>query len=85
MGTSSLLELKQLGCGTDLSPQFSAKVKERVELYIYSPSWAFMACIRVKFTYFTLPQKKILPLPFLFLIFVIMNILMKVLDLHEDD
>jgi len=42
-----------------------------------------MACTSVKFTYFTLPQKKILP--FLLHIFIIMNILMKVLDLHEDD
>jgi len=85
MGTSSLQEVKQLGCGTDLPPLFSAKVKERVELYIYAPSWAFVSCTKVKFTYFTLLQKKILPLPFLLHIFIIMNILMKVLDLHEDD
>jgi len=31
-------------------PQSIAEVKERVELYIYSPS-AFMACYKVKFTF----------------------------------
>jgi hypothetical protein len=42
MGTGSLLEVKGLACGTDHPPPFSAKVKERVELYIYSSSsWAF--------------------------------------------
>jgi len=30
--------------------QSSAKVKERVELYVYSPLWAFVACSRVDFT-----------------------------------
>jgi hypothetical protein len=29
----------------------SAQVKERVELYLYSPVWAFVDCSRVKFTF----------------------------------
>jgi len=29
----------------------SAEVKERVELYIYSPFWAFKACSRVNFSF----------------------------------
>ena len=32
-------------------PPSSAEVKERVELYIYTPLWAVMACSRVKFTF----------------------------------
>jgi len=30
---------KQLGCGIDHPPLSSAEVKERVELYLYHPSW----------------------------------------------
>ena len=34
----------------------SAEVKERIELYVYSPLWAFVACYRVTFTFnFTSP------------------------------
>ena len=29
----------------------SAQVKKRIELYLYSPLWAFMACSRVTFTF----------------------------------
>jgi hypothetical protein len=32
-------------------PHSIAKVKERVELYLYSPLWAFVACSRVIFTF----------------------------------
>jgi len=42
MHTRSFLGVKQLGCGVDHPPPSSAKVKERVELYLYStsrPSW----------------------------------------------
>jgi len=42
MGTGSFPGVKQLGCGVDHPPPPSAKVKERVELYLYStsgPSW----------------------------------------------
>ena len=38
MGTGSFAEVKQPGLGTDHLPQSSAEVKERVELYLYSPS-----------------------------------------------
>ena len=47
MGTRSFLEVKRPGRGIDQPPPSSAKVKERVELYLYSPSGHFMACSRV--------------------------------------
>jgi len=34
------------------TPPFSAEVNERVELYLYSPLWAFVACYRVNFTFY---------------------------------
>jgi hypothetical protein len=42
IGTGSFAEVKQPGCGVDHPPPSSAEVKERVELYLYSPcvpSW----------------------------------------------
>ena len=42
MGTSSFLGIKRPGRGVDHPPPSSAKVKERVELYLYAPfgpSW----------------------------------------------
>jgi hypothetical protein len=38
MGTGIFLGIKQLGRGIDHPPPSSVKVKERVELYLYSPS-----------------------------------------------
>jgi hypothetical protein len=38
MGTVSFLGVKRLECGIDHPPPSSAEVKERVELYLYSPS-----------------------------------------------
>jgi len=38
MGTRFFSGLKQLGRGVDHPPPYSAKIKERVELYLYSPS-----------------------------------------------
>jgi len=38
MGSGSYLGVKRLGRGVDHPPPSSAEVKERVELYIYSPS-----------------------------------------------
>jgi hypothetical protein len=32
-----------------IHPPCSAEVKERVELYLYSLLWAFMACFRANF------------------------------------
>ena len=32
----------------------SAEVKERVEIYLYSPLWTFIACSSVNFTIFCL-------------------------------
>jgi len=42
MGTGSFLGVKQLRSGVDHPPPSSTKVKERVQLYLYSPfgpSW----------------------------------------------
>jgi len=38
VGSGSSLRVQCLGCGIDHTPPSSAKVKERVELYIYSTS-----------------------------------------------
>ena len=38
MGTGSFPGLKRPGCGVDNPPPSVAEVKERVELYLYSPS-----------------------------------------------
>jgi hypothetical protein len=53
MGTGSFLGVKRGRRGVDHPPPSSAEVKERVELYLYSPFWAFMACSRVNFTFTT--------------------------------
>jgi hypothetical protein len=37
MGTESFPEISQPGRGVDHPPLFSAEVKEKVELYLYSP------------------------------------------------
>jgi len=52
MGTGSLPGGKVARHGIDHPPLSSAKVKERVELYLYSPLWAFVACSGVNFTFF---------------------------------
>jgi len=49
IGTRSFLVVKQLGHCVDHPPLSSARVKERVELYIYSSSWAFVVCSRMHF------------------------------------
>jgi len=38
MGTGSFLGMKQPGIGVNHPPPSSTEVKERVELYLYSPS-----------------------------------------------
>jgi hypothetical protein len=38
MGTGSFLRVKQPGRGVEHPPLSNAKVKERIELYLYSPS-----------------------------------------------
>jgi len=38
MGTGFFPEVKRPGRGVDHTPPFSAEVKERVELHLYSPS-----------------------------------------------
>jgi hypothetical protein len=43
--------LKRSGRGADHPPPSSAEVEVRVELYIYSPIWAFVACSRETFTF----------------------------------
>ena len=53
MGTGSLLEIKQSGCGVDHAPPSSADVKERVELYLYSPSGPSWPVLGLALLYFT--------------------------------
>ena len=50
MGTGSFRGVNRPGRGVNYPPLSSADVKERVELYLYYPVWAFMACSRVNFT-----------------------------------
>jgi len=57
MGTGSFPGVKRPGHGVDHPPQSSAEVKERVELYLYSPLWAFVACSKVNFTLLLLTLK----------------------------
>jgi hypothetical protein len=38
MGTGSLPGVKWPGCGVDHPPSSSARIKEKVKVYIYSPS-----------------------------------------------
>jgi hypothetical protein len=52
MGSWVLRGVKRPGRGVEHPPLSSAEIKERVELYFYSPlRWAFMACSRVNFTF----------------------------------
>jgi len=37
--------------GVDHPPTSSAEIKERVQLYIYTPLWAFVGCPRANFTF----------------------------------
>jgi hypothetical protein len=52
--------VKRPGRGVDHPTPSSAEIKERVELYLYSPPWAAMACSRVTFifTFSTNKRKK---------------------------
>jgi hypothetical protein len=50
----SIVYFFRQGRGVDHPTPPSAEVKEIVELYIYSPLWAFVTCYSVYFT-FTLP------------------------------
>jgi hypothetical protein len=45
-----------LSPGRDVNhtPTFMAEVKERIELYLYSSLWAFVACYRENFTFIPL-------------------------------
>ena len=47
MGTGSVPGVKRLERGVDHPPLSSVKVKEKVELYLYSPFWVFVAYSRV--------------------------------------
>jgi hypothetical protein len=47
---------KRPGRGINHTPPSSTEVKETVELYLHSLVWAFMACLRVNFTFtFNIP------------------------------
>jgi len=50
--TGSCPEVKQPERGVDHPYPSSAEVKERVQLYLYSTSRAFMACSRANFTFY---------------------------------
>ena len=56
MGTGSFPGVKRSGSGVDNSSPRSTEVKERVELYIYSPSGSSWPVCRVNFisSYFAL-------------------------------
>ena len=62
MVTGSFPGVKRPGRGVDHPPPSSAEVKERVELYLYSPSGPFVACSRENFVSDTsdssFPRKK---------------------------
>jgi len=60
MGTRSFLGVKWPGCGVDHPPPSRTRVKERIELYLYSPL-AFMACSKVNFTFQHLPIQPVMP------------------------
>ena len=60
MDTGSFPEVKQPGRGVDHPPLSSVEVKERVELYLYSPSGTFSAFSSVNFT-FTFTHTSIQP------------------------
>ena len=51
VGTGSFSGIKRPGRGVDHPPLSSAEAEGRVELYISSPPWAFVACSRLKFTF----------------------------------
>ena len=42
--------VKRPECGIEHPPPSSAEVKETVELYLYSPVWALVACSTMNFT-----------------------------------
>jgi len=51
MFTGSFPGVKRPGRVFDHPPPYSAEVKKRVELNLYSPLWAFVACSRVNFIF----------------------------------
>jgi hypothetical protein len=58
MGTGAFPGVKRPGRGVKNPPRSSAEVKKGVELYLYSPSEAFMAYSRVNFTLLSLWEKR---------------------------
>jgi len=51
MGSRSFTGVRRLGRGADNPPLSSAEVKERAELYLYSPLWGYVAYSGVIFTF----------------------------------
>jgi len=51
IGTGFFPGVKRPRRGVNHPPPSSTKVKERVELYVYSPLWAFVACYTVTFNF----------------------------------
>jgi len=66
MGTESFSGVKRPGRGVDHPPPSIAEVKERVELYLYSPSGPSWACSNVNFTFTFSRSKKVNSLPSLY-------------------
>jgi hypothetical protein len=57
IGAGSFPGVKRPGLGVDHRLPLSAEVKERVELYLYPPLLAFLACSRVSFIFTFLDSK----------------------------
>jgi len=66
MGTVSFPEVKQPGHGVSHQPSSSTKVKERAELYVYSPSGPSWPVLRWNFCTFYFHHTKCLILWFIF-------------------
>ena len=58
MGTESFQGVKRPGRSVNHSHPSGAKAKERVELYLFSFRWAFMACSRANFTFTFIAERK---------------------------
>jgi len=50
MDSAPFSGVKWMGCGINHPPKSNTKVRERIELHLYSPSYAFMASYTVNFT-----------------------------------
>ena len=63
VGTRPFPEVERTGCDIDHPPPSNAKVKERVELYLYTPSEPFVACYRVNLNLLIMSALRFVVLP----------------------